>query len=88
MGSETGDVSMAYSSEMHFTLRDGGTRGKEIPSGGSISLCVPVTVNRIKTLVVTGYGTDGQQLFTRTKSVDDELDVELNYMYNIPEINF
>lgn len=86
IGGTEGDVSMAYSSEMHFTLKDNGVAGKAI--SGSISLCVPVTVNRIKTIVVTGYDTDGQQLFSRTKTLDDELEVELNTMYTIPEIKF
>jgi hypothetical protein len=88
VGSETGDVSMAYSSEMHFTITNGGYPGKAIPRNGSISLCVPVTVNRIKTIVVTGYDTEGQQLFTRTKTLDDVLEVQANTMYTIPEIEF
>lgn len=86
VGGEVGDVSMAYSSEMHFTLRDNGVAGKAI--SGSISLCVPVTVNRIKTIVVTGYDTDGRQLFSRTKTLGTELNVEANTMYTIPEIKF
>ena len=88
IGEEAYDVNMAYSSEMRFTLKDNGTAGKAIATGDSISLCVPVTVNRIKTLIVTGYDTDGQQLFTRTKTLDDELTVQRNTMYTIPEIKF
>lgn len=88
VGGEDGDVAMAYSSEMHFTLKDNGVAGKAIDNGGSISLCVPVTVNRIKTIEVTGYDTDGRQLFSRTKTLDNELEVELNTMYTIPEIKF
>ena len=82
------DVSVAYSSEMHFTLKNSGVNGKALGNNGSISLCVPVTVNRIKTIVVTGYGTDGQQLFSRTKTLGDELTVNANYMYTIPAIKF
>ena len=88
IGGTEGDVSMAYSSEMHFTLRDNGVAGKAIPKNGSISLCVPVTVNRIKTIVVTGYDTDGRQLFSRTKTLGTELGVEVNTIYTIPEIQF
>jgi len=82
------DVSVAYSSEMHFSLKNSGVNGKALGNNGSISLCVPVTVNRIKTIVVTGYGTDGQQLFSRTKTLGDELTVNANYMYTIPAIKF
>lgn len=86
VGGTEDDVSMAYSSEMHFTLKDNGVAGKAISS--SISLCIPVTVNRIKTIVVTGYDTDGRQLFSRTKTLGTELNVEANTMYTIPEIKF
>ncbi len=88
VGGEVGDMAMAYSSEMHFSLRDNGAAGKAIATGSSISLCVPVTVNRIKTIVVTGYDTDGRQLFSRTKTLGTELNVEANTMYTIPEIKF
>lgn len=88
IGGETGDVAMTYSSEMHFTLKDNGAAGKAIATGGSISLCVPVTVNRIKTIVVTGYDTEGRQLFTRSKTLDTELQVQANTMYTIPVIEF
>lgn len=88
IGGETGDVAMTYSSEMHFTITNDGYPCKAIPKSGSISLCVPVTVNRIYTIVVTGYDTDGRQLFSRTKTLNDELAVVTNYIYTIPQIEF
>ena len=85
-GSIEGDVSVLYSSEMHFTLKDDGAWGKDIPTGGSISLCVPVTVSSIKSLEVTGYSTTGEQLFVRTKSFGTAKSIDANKMYSIPTI--
>ena len=70
------------------TVTNNGVAGKAIATGGSISLCVPVTVNRIKSIVVTGYDTEGRQLFTRSKTLDTELQVQANTMYTIPVIEF
>lgn len=86
-GSTTGDVPVLYASAMHFTLKDGGTPGKAIAAGGSLSFCVPVTVSTVKTIEVTGYDTDGKQLFQKTKTLDTAKDIEANKMYNIPVID-
>lgn len=88
VGETDGDVSMRYASEMHFTFSTDGNPGKAISPSGSISFCVPITVSSVKTLEVTGYGTDGAQLFSRKKTLDDALTVQANYMYTIPEIKF
>ena len=88
VGETNGDVSVINASEMHFTFSTNGTPGKAIADGGSISFCVPITVGSVKTLEVTGYGTDGKQLFSRSKTLDAALAVQANTMYNIPEIEF
>ncbi len=88
VGETNGDVSVVNASEMHFTFSTDGTPGKAIADGGSISFCVPITVNSVKTLEVTGYSPDGVQLFSRTKTLDDVLKVQANTMYTIPEIEF
>lgn len=88
VGETNGDVSVDNASEMHFTFSTDGNPGKAIADGGSISFCVPITVSSVKTLEVTGYGTDGKQLFSRTKTLDEAIAVQRNTMYTIPEINF
>lgn len=85
-GSTTGDVDMRYSSVMHFTLKNEGTLGKAIAASGSLSFCVPVTVSTVKTIEVTGYDTDGKQLFQKTKTLADAATIQANKMYNIPTI--
>ena len=88
VGETNGDVSVINASEMHFTFSTDGTPGKTIADGGSISFCVPITVSSVKTLEVTGYGTDGKQLFSRKKTLDAALAVQANTMYTIPVIEF
>lgn len=88
VGETDGDVGMRYASQMYFTFSTDGTPGKAIADGGSISFCVPITVSSVKTLEVTGYGTDGKQLFSRTKTLGEAIAVQCNTMYTIPEIKF
>lgn len=88
VGETEGNVSVLYASEMHFTFSTDGNPGKAIADNGSISFCVPVTVSSVKTLEVTGYSTDGKQLFSRKKTLDAALAVQRNTMYTIPEIKF
>ena len=88
IGANDGDQTVGYASEMHFALKDNGADGKTITSGSSISFVVPVTITPIKRLVVTGYGTDGTQLFVKDKILPSAQTIHANYMYNIPAINF
>lgn len=88
VGQITGNPSVAYASEMHFTLKDNGVAGKAIPNNGSISFYVPVTVASLKTLEVTGYDTKGTQLFVRTKAFDTEQTIQPNHIYPVPEVMF
>lgn len=88
IGANNGNQSVGYASEMHFALKDNGADGKTITSGSSISFVVPVTITPIKRLVVTGYGTDGAQLFVKDKILPSEQTIQANHMYNIPVITF
>ena len=88
IGEIAGDQSVCYASEMHFSMKTNGEAGKEIAHGNRITFCVPVTVSPVKKLVVTGYGTDGAQLFVRFKELGTAQAIMANYMYNIPEIEF
>lgn len=86
IGHIDGNQAVGYACEMNFALMTGGSVGKAIPTGGSISFVLPVTVTPVKRLVVTGYSTDGAQLFVRSKDLDNALPVAVNYLYNIPAI--
>ena len=88
IGVNNDNQTVGYASEMHFTLKDNGANGKTITSGSSISFVVPVTITPIKRLVVTGYGTNGAQLFVKDKVLSTAQTIQANYMYNIPEITF
>ena len=88
IGANNGDQTVGYASEMHFALKDNSTNGKTITSGSSISFVIPVTITPIKRLVITGYGTDGAQLFVKDKELQSAQTIQANYMYNIPAINF
>lgn len=88
IGANDGNQTVGYASEMHFALKDNSADGKTITSGSSISFVIPVTITPIKRLVVTGYGTDGAQLFTKDKILPSAQTIQANYMYNIPEITF
>lgn len=88
IGANDGNQTVGYASEMHFALKDNGADGKTITSGSSINFVVPVTITPIKRLVVTGYGTNGVQLFVKDKILPSAQTIQANHMYNIPEITF
>lgn len=88
IGANNGNQTVGYASEMHFALKDNSTNGKTITSGSSISFVVPITVSQIKRLVVTGYSTDGKQLFVKDKNLPSTQTIQANYMYSTPTINF
>ena len=89
VGQNGNNVDAKYASQMDFTLTTNRTTpGKAITDGGSISICVPVTISSVKKLEVTGFGTDGTQLFSRMKEFGEAKTLEANHMYSIPEIQF
>lgn len=88
VGSIVGNQYVGSASEMHFTLKTDGVAGKSIPSGGSIVLCVPVTVSSVKKLVVTAYSVEGTQLFVRTKELPTAQTIQPNHIYPVPQVMF
>ena len=82
----SGDLEVSYSSEMYFNMQTSGNAGVTVPANGSISFCVPVTVNHVKRISITGYDANGVQLFSKVKELNS-FEIEVNYMYNIPSFN-
>ena len=97
VGENEDDYNAAYACEMNinFTNTDNGTEvtrfGATISYDG-LTFCVPITINSLHSLTVTGYSSAGAQLFHITKDLLDENDspVEIpilrNTMYTIPTI--
>ena len=89
VGGNGNSVDAKYATQMDFTITANGNPGKAIDHQGSISVCVPITVSSVKTLMVMGFGTDGTQLFSRTATYDPVLtEVQANHMYLVPQIKF
>lgn len=84
VGGIEGDYDVKYASEMLFTMQTLGSDGVAIPDQGSITFCVPVTVNSVNRLTVIGYAADGTQLFAKTKSLATQILV--NHIYTVPPI--
>jgi hypothetical protein len=82
----SGDLEVSYSSEMYFNMQTSGNAGVTVPANGSISFCVPVTVNHVKRISITGYDASGVQLFSKVKELDS-FEIKVNHMYNIPLFN-
>ena len=82
----SGDLEVSYSSEMYFNMQTSGNAGVTVPANGSISFCVPVTVNHVKRISITGYDANGVQLFSKVKELNS-FEIKVNYMYNIPSFN-
>ena len=85
VGQTSGDVEVKFSSEMVFAMQTGGVSGVTIPAAGSRTFCVPVTVSTVRRLTISGYDSDGSQLFVATKELGN-IAVVRNTMYNIPNI--
>lgn len=86
VGGISGDIDVKYSSVMYFDLESGATDYVTLVSGSPLSVCIPITVNSVKKITVVGYGTDGNQLFIRSKTLGDAVTIQRNKMYAIPTI--
>lgn len=84
VGDIGGDYDIKYASVMYFDMKTGDNNGVEVSSAGT-TFCVPVTVTNVKRLTVIGYGTGGETLFEKTRTLDN-VAVERNNMYTIPNI--
>ena len=81
-----GDQEVSYSSEMNFDFTTDGAPGATVTSNGLI-FCIPITIEYLNDLTVTGYSANGEELFHKTKHLDSQLQLECNTMYTIPEIS-
>ena len=61
------------------------TSGFTIEAGSSVTFCIPMLAKELKHLTITGYNGDSQ-VFSKTKTLNNAIDVERNKMYDIPEI--
>lgn len=91
VGSNTTDMTVSYSSEMNFDLKSGTDNYVTINNGTPLSFCVPVTISSVRYLTIVGYKTDGTEMFQIHKDLcpaagQDEIDIERNKMYIIPNI--
>lgn len=84
VGQEGGDVIVSHCSEMYFKLKTSGNTGVTIAEGETLSFCVPITVSSLQKISVVGYGTNGTQLFSKSKPVSAT--INYNIMYSIPAI--
>ena len=87
IGGISGDQEVKFSSEMNLQMQNSGAAGVTVPASGSIQFCVPATVATVKHLSVTGYDANGNQLFTKNKSLASNATLEVNHIYDIPSFN-
>jgi len=85
------DLSVDYASDMRFTLRTNGVEGVTVPAGGHITFCVPITINTVHYLTVTGYDAAGDEVFCKTADLSSEtsphgVSVVRNHMYPVRAI--
>lgn len=63
------DMHVNYSSEMHFTFRTDGVAGAAVPSHGNMTFCIPITLNTVSYLTITGYDAAGHEVFSKTANL-------------------
>lgn len=89
VGQNGNSVDVKYCSEMNFDLKSGGNNYATINgNNGILQFCIPITISSVKKLIVTGYATDGTELFQVHKTYTNLETVERNRMYDIPTIAF
>ena len=90
VGSNPDDVDVKYISEMNFSFMSGSNNYVTV-STTPVSFCVPVTITPIKRLVLTGYASDGTEVFHVSKEFTSPVSpvtVDRNRMYTVPDIVF
>ena len=88
VGTNDDTVDVKYTSEMNFDLRNGfNDNYATIDNNGDLMFCIPITINSVKRLVVTGYSVEGTEIFHVGNSFGQEVTVERNRMYTVPTIN-
>ena len=87
VGEISGELSVLFISDMTLFLKDGSHNYKTISAeGGEITFCMPLLAREVKNLTITGYSSTGDELFTKTKTLETATAIERNRMYNIPTI--
>lgn len=88
VGNNGNEVDVKFASVMNFDLRDevGANAYKTIAANSELVFCVPITISSMKYLKVTGYGENGEVLFSVKKGFANDVTVERNHMYTFPEI--
>lgn len=89
VGQSGDEVDVKYASVMNFDLKDdvNSLAYKTIENGGSLQLCVPITISSLSSLKVTGYDENGVVVFSKHKSFSS-VSIIRNQMYALPEIVF
>ena len=88
VGTNDDIVNAKYTSEMNFDLRNSSNDNyATIDDNGDLMFCIPITINSVKSLVVTGYSVEGSEIFHVGNSFGQEVSVERNRMYTVPTIN-
>ena len=87
VGEISGELSVLFISDMTLFLKDGPHNYKTISAnGGKTTFCMPLLAREVKNLTITGYSSTGDELFTKTKTLETATAIERNRMYNIPTI--
>ena len=86
VGGNNGDVSAKFVGSMTLVMKSGGNPHVSIAAGQSITFCVPILSDSIRTISVTGYNGSVTPLFNASKTLTTALPVMRNKMYSIPEI--
>ena len=82
-----GNQDAQFIADMTLFLKDGPHNYKTISAeGGEITFCMPLLAREVKNLTITGYSSTGDELFTKTKTLETATAIERNRMYNIPTI--
>ncbi len=72
---------------MTLYLKDGIHDYKTIAcNNGTITFCMPILARDVKYLIVKGYSSTDDLLFTKTKELETATPILRNVMYNIPTI--
>ena len=81
------DLNVSYASEMHFDFRTAGMAGASVPASGNLTFCVPLTLNSVRYLTVTGYSSTGDEVFCKTADLGSSVTISRNVMYTVPTIS-
>lgn len=86
VGEETGDVSAKYTDKIVLVMKNNGNTGVRINAGQSITFCVPMLADNVKTFTVKGkHG--NTVVIDKNATLPEAKNIERNKMYPIPVIN-